>query len=60
VRELEEMVGDYARGEELAAQLAVLGQSAGLARLATAVAGARQPAFPVDTALPLLSNGSAE
>jgi len=57
VRELEEMVGDYARGEELAAQLAVLGQSAGLARLATAVAGAQQPAF---TALPILSNGSAD
>jgi len=57
VRELEEMVGDYARGEELAAQLAVLGQSAGLARLATAVAGAQQPDF---TALPILSNGSAD
>jgi FlaA1/EpsC-like NDP-sugar epimerase len=54
VRELEEMVGNYARGEVLAAQLAAFGQTAGLARLATAVAGPKQPALPVETGLPIL------
>jgi len=54
VRELEEMVGDYARGEELARQLAAFGQTAGLARLATAVAGPQQPVFGVETGLPII------